>query len=106
MKLKKNFITLTNSTDELDDIKQRIDGGLIKSTREKIQNLFTKAANHTCQVKTPPNKKCKKRKKSQNWFDKECFGLRRNVRVIGRQKLNNPEDNLLRSKYHEKLKEF
>ena len=45
-------------------------------------------------------------KKSQKWFDKECFGLRRNVRVIGRQKLNNPEDNLLKSKHHEKLKEF
>ena len=98
------YNTLANSTDELDDIKQRIDGGLFISTGEKIQNLFTRAASHTCQVKTPPNKNWKKRKKSKKWFDKECFGLRRNVRVIGRQKINNPEDNLLKSKYHEKLR--
>ena len=43
---------LENSTNEIEEIKQRIEGGLIRSTGEKIQDLFIKAANHSCQVKS------------------------------------------------------
>ena len=58
------YNTLANSTKEIEDIKQRIEGGLIKSTGEKIQDLFISAANNSCQVKTsPPDKNWKKRKK-------------------------------------------
>ena len=101
------YNTLANSTKEIEDIKQRIEGGLIKSTGEKIQDLFISAANNSCQVKTsPPDKNWKKRKKSKKWFDNECLELRGKVRKVGREKLKNPESTLLKSKYHEKLKEF
>ena len=55
---------LAHSTVEIEDIKQRIDAGLIKSTGEKVQNIFTKAADHSLQCKkSPPDKNWKKTKK-------------------------------------------
>ena len=104
-KINKFCNTLQNSIDEIEDIKKRIEAGLIKSTGEKIQDIFNKAANYTFKVKkSPPEKNWKKRNKSKKWFDKECIELKQNVRKIGKQKLKNPEYNLLKSKYHEKLR--
>ena len=36
----------------------------------------------------------------------DCKNLQREVRKIGKGKLLSPSDNLLREKYHEKLKEY
>ena len=52
------------------------------------------------------NKNWKIRNKSKRWFDLECQELKKGVRTIGRKKIRKPNDNLLKKKYHEKLKEF
>ena len=99
--------TLKNSVEEIEAIIQRIEGGLIKSTGEKIQKLFISAAKQTLQAKVPfPEKNWKKRKKSKKWFDKECVELKCYARKLGREKHKNPHDNLLKNKYHEKLREY
>ena len=36
----------------------------------------------------------------------ECNGLKKDVRNLGREKHKKPDDNLLKQKYHEKLKEY
>ena len=72
-----------------------------------MQNLFIKAADHSLQCKkSPPGKNWKKRKKSKKWFDKECTELKRGVREVGKRKQEIPNSNLLKKKYHEKLKEY
>ena len=48
----------------------------------------------------------KKKKKSNKWFDSDCKNLQTKVRKAGRQKHSSPHNNLLREKYHEKLKEY
>ena len=60
----------------------------------------TQMAPATANGMTPPVKKSKK------WFDKDCNILKEEVRDAGRGKHNKPHDNLLKVKYHEKLKEF
>ena len=48
----------------------------------------------------------KKVKKSKKWFDNNCNVLKCEVREVGKQKHANPHNNLLKIKYHEKLKEY
>ena len=81
---------------------------MIHSTGEKIQNLFIETAKLTLKVKNTKNvpKNWKKKKKSNKWFDSDCKNLQTEVRKAGRQKHSSPHNNLLREKYHEKLKEY
>ena len=46
------------------------------------------------------------KKKIKKWFDNECEVLKHNVRRIGKQKHENPHNHFLKTKYHEKLKEY
>ena len=105
---KKQFMEeLQNSINEIEDISQRIDAGLISSTGEKIQKLFIDAAHNTFGKKRSNSRKnWKKRKKSKKWFDEECEAMKREVRKAGKEKFLNPNVNLLKTKYHEKLKEY
>ena len=107
-KNRKKFAEALNSNYvELEDIKQRTEAGLVNSTGEKIQNLFMKAASMTLDTKyNTPDKNWKKRNKSKKWFDQDCQKLKQDVRKLGRRKHSDPYDNLLRVKYHEKLREF
>ena len=95
-----------SNVNAINDISQRIEAGIIESTGEKIQNLFMNAAKKSMEVIGKNNQKRKKSKKSKKWFDKECHDLKHNVRELGRKKHENPRNNFLRTKYHEKLKEF
>ena len=42
----------------------------------------------------------------KKWFDKDCESLKQEVRRAGKEKHRKPHDNLLKMKYHEKLKAF
>ena len=97
--------TLKSSLNEIEDITQRLDAGLINSTGEKIQDLYLKVANTTLDSKKI-RKNWKRRNKSKKWFDQECRAKKQEVHKVGKQKHENPHENLLRIKYHEKLKEF
>ena len=108
---KKSIKTFGNnllaSQNDIDEISQRIDAGLIESTGEKIQNLYFNVAKKTLEQKgIKIENNWKKRKKSKKWFDEECHKLKKDVRKTGREKHRRPNDNLLNTKYHEKLKEF
>ena len=101
------FNKLRNSVEEIEEINQRIDAGLVHSAGEQIQQLFIKTAKTTLQQKNKNvSKNWKKRKKSKKWFDSDCKMLQGEVRKFGRNKLSSPHDSLLREKYHNKLKEF
>ena len=106
--LKSSFSTsLGNNLEILSDIKQRIEAGLIRSTGEKIQNLFIQTANKVLKqnhVKIKKTNNTAQNKKK--WFDKECNNLKREVRKLGRHKGKDPRNNLLREKYHEKLGQY
>ena len=101
----KNILANQN---EIDEISQRIEAGLIESTGEMIQQLFYNAAINAFKPKNAKSQKDWKKKKKSNkkWFDKECNDLKKNVRNLGRKKYNKPHESLLREKYHEKLKEY
>ena len=75
-KNKKRFVdALKNSLDEIDDITQRIEAGLINSTGEKFQSLFSNAAQFSLENKqNRADKNWKKRKKSKS-------GLIKNVKI-------------------------
>ena len=92
--LKSSFSTsLGNNLEELSDIKQRIEAGLIRSTGEKIQNLFVQTANKVLTQKHVKSKQTIKNtaKNKKKWFDKECNNLKREVRKFGRHKGRNPK---------------
>ena len=103
-----NFIkTLTASTEEIKEISQRIEAGLVHSTGEKIQQLFINAAKISLKNKIRISRKIgRKGKKTKKWFDNDCKQTQHQVRKLGKQKHSSPEDSLLREKYHEKLKEY
>ena len=95
--------------DKIDNIKQRIEAGLIGSTGGKIQDLFVQTAKKVFnqgQVKKDRNKQNLKNKNvnRKKWFDKECNNLKIEVRKLGRHKGKDPKNNLIREKYHEKLR--
>ena len=99
--------TIKNCTNEIEEISQRIEAGLIESTGVKLQELFTRAAHQSLQIKNcKMDKNWKKRKKSKKWFDNECHALKTEVRQSAKAKHKDPHNNLLRSKYHEKLKSY
>ena len=95
---------LKDSRKEIDDISQRIDAGLIESTGNKIQELYIKVAKKTLQKKSSKN--WKKRKKTKKWFDGECVEMKKDLRGLAKEKHNKPTVSILRTRYHEKLKEF
>ena len=98
---------LKSSVKEMEDISQRIEAVLVASTGTRLQELFTKAAHLSMEIKKKDmGRNWKKRKKSKKWFDKECDTLKREVCKIAKDKHKDPQNNLLRSKYHEKLKLF
>ena len=108
---KREFVNaLKNMTNEKEDIAHRIEAGLIESSGTKIQQLFISAADQSLKVKVKRTGKVginwKKRKKSKKWFDKECNSLKTEVHKTAKAKHKDPHNNLLRSKYHEKLKEY
>ena len=80
--------------------------GLIDSTGEKFQKMFVDAANISLDRNKNSRKNSKKVKKSKKWFDNNCNALKCEVREVGKQKHDNPHNNLLKMKYHEKLKEY
>ena len=103
----KFYNKLKNSARDIEEITQRIDAGLIHSSGVKLQELFIDTAKSPLKekVKKYP-KNWKKRKKVKKWFDEECKNLKSEVRGVGKEKHLSPHDNLLRAKYHEKLKEY
>ena len=93
---------------EIDEIAQRIEAGLIESTGEMIQKLFSNAALQTFKQKILKTQKDwkKKKKNGKKWFDTECNDLKKSVRNLGREKYIKTGDSLLKVKYHEKLNEY
>ncbi len=100
----KNFFENQN---EIDEISQRIEAGLIESTGENIQKLYSKVAKTSLENKGNKNQmKGNKKRKTKKWFDAECRNLKMQVRRAGREKHSRPNLNLLKTKYHEKLREY
>ena len=97
--------TLKSCVNEIEEISQRIEAGLINSTGDKLQKLLVYAAKSSLD-KRSINKTWKKRKKSKKWFDKECQELKYEASKIARKKHENPKENLLKKQYHDKLKEY
>ena len=66
---------------EINEISQRIEAGLIESTGEMIQKSFSSAAFKTFEQRNlKAQKDWKKRKKNcKKWFDTECNNLKKNV---------------------------
>ena len=78
---------LENSSDALEDIKQRLDAGLIDSTGMKIQEIYVISAEKTLKrVKIKNNPKSK----SKRWFNSNCLKLKRQARQVSRQKHLDP----------------
>ena len=92
--------SLENSRIDLEDIKQRLDAGLIESTGLKLQGIYQKSADLVLK-KTKLKKP--RRFKSEKWFNSNCSELKREARKIGRQKHYDPTNLFLREKYKEKL---
>ena len=105
-KNKMKFTEALKNCDIINDISQRIEAGLIDITGEKIQKMFVDAANISLDRNKNSRKKSKKVKKSKKWVDNNCYVLKCKVDVVGKQKHANPHNNLLKMKYHEKLKEY
>ena len=105
---KDKFVNCLRASDkEIEEISQRLDAGLIESTGRRIQDLFLNAAEKSLKQKaTKILKNWKKRKKSKMWFDRECCDLKKDLRRVGRKKHENPCESVLRTRYHEKLKDF
>ena len=104
MKREKFSSALSAQHSVIEEISQRIEAGIINRSGELIQKLFIDAAKSSLSQKSAPIRK--KRQKSKKWFDGECNNLKKQVRQIGRDKHKKPHDTLLKTKYHEKLKEF
>ena len=80
---------------------------MVHSTGKQIQQLYIKTASGTLQEKrNKVSKNWEKKKKSKKWFDPECGDIQKEVRKLGRESHVIPNSNLLREKYHLKLKEF
>ena len=106
-KNKRKFSEIMGKNEKaINEICQRIEAGLIDSTGQKIQELFINTAKVTLERKVYPNKNWKRRKKSKKWFDNNCDKLKHEVRGAGKDRLQYPDNTLLKSKYHEKLKEY
>ena len=103
-KTKEYSNALLNAVEEIRDIKQRIEAGLIDSSGKKIQELLINAAKRTMQQKS--KKKTNRPIKTKKWFDKQCYQLKLEIRKLGRDKNNIPWDTLIREKYHDKLKQY
>ena len=86
---------------DIDEIKQRLEAGLVDSSGKMLQDLFIKAADNILEKKKIPKKGVNGSKK---WFDGDCNSLKKGTRKIGREKRNDPSNVFLREKYHEKLK--
>ena len=83
---------------------QRIEAGLITSSGEKIQKLYTEAAKSVFGEKA--EKSDKKLKNSKKWFDKECHNLKQQTRKIGKEKHGDTQNNFLRECFKRKLKDY
>ena len=94
---------LEKSNDEIAEIEQRIEAGLVTSSGEKIQKLFLNSAKKAFD-KTA--EKVKNRKNSKKWFNKTCSVLKTEVRRLGRQKYKQPLNPFLHEKYRDKLREY
>ena len=102
---------LKEDSERIREINQRIEAGLIRSTGEKLQELFVQTAITVFNPKQPKNKQGQKNGKyrkhnKQKWFDTECNNLKLEVRKLGRYKGKDPNNSLLREKYHEKLRVY
>ena len=103
---------LLKAENELNEINQRIDAGLINSTGKLIQDLFQKAAYSSNpqinqNISTSKNTTIKKPKRySKLWFDVDCNKMKLEVRKVGREKQRNPANLFLREIYTKKIKEY
>ena len=77
---------------------------LYMTATEKVQNLYMNAAEKVlkAEAKVCTNMKGDKKK----WFDNECRKAKSEIPKAGRDEYNDPADNLLRTKYNEKLREY
>ena len=92
------------SKEVLNDIKQRLEAGLIKSTWEKLPNIYSEAAKHIFGEK--PERRANRSKNSKIWFNKECNDLKKETRKFGREKHRDPQNSFWRDRFKTKLKEY
>ena len=107
--VKNKFIKyLFEAKDEINEINQRIEAGLVNSSGEMIQALYQNAAKSAGQLKVNPKIRSKNRetKPSKLWFDQKCNSLKKEVRKMGRHKHKDPTNIFLREIYCKKMKEF
>ena len=99
---------------ETNEINQRIEAGLVKSSGILIQQLFQSAAESASlgdsksfnQCKPSPKNKRIPNKNSKIWFDNECKKLKNEVRYVGKLKHEVPTNTFPREIYCKKDEEF
>ena len=94
---------LATSNLAINDIKQRIEAGLVKSSGGKIQEIFVNAAKTALDIR---KEKKSDHKNSKKWFNRECYILRKETRSLGRQKHKFPFNQFLHEQYRKKLREY
>ena len=99
----KKFTTcLENSNENINEIKQRIEAGLIESSGNKLQEIFVDAAKKALET----NKEKIIIPNTKKWFNTKCCELKKETRRLGRQKHKQPDNPFLREQYRDKLREY
>ena len=93
---------LENSNENINEIKQRIEAGLIESSGNKIQEIFSNAAKTALVL----NKDKKVLRNTKKWFNTKCYDLKKETRRLGRQKHKQPSNLFLLEQYRDRLREY
>ena len=96
-------------TQDIEELNQLLDAGLVKPASDKLTSLYTKAADLVLRVRQPKrqgNHPFKHKQKPKKWFDNECRTLKNLCRKLAISKKQNPTDKETRARHAMVLKEY
>ena len=76
--------------------------GNVNELTEKLTNIMLTTAKKSLKFKSYK----KKRKKKHEWFNGNCFFMRRELRNLGKRMHQNPNNLSIKTSFHKLLKEF
>ncbi|XP_006822537.1 uncharacterized protein LOC102802199, partial [Saccoglossus kowalevskii] len=71
-----------------------------------FENLITNIADKCLKKITPKLKKNKRKSKQKNWFDQDCWSLRKELRSLSRLLQKYPQDPYIRGKFFQTRKQY
>ena len=92
-----------------EELEQFLDAGLIEQASNKMDELYTKAADCALQVRKPKktfSHPYKHKQKPKRWFDEECRTRKNMCRKYAIRKKQNPADTVARESHSIALKEY